>query len=117
MAGLMRVPAAHPGFTLGGSPVGELAESGTGRKAIPTLAQIGPLKVDAVQPRRTYGKQHAGMSGTGSPEGIDSKYAAVIKAVARYWMPRAVPFGCAWNCPTASVVLRAGCAVRRSSPS
>lgn len=60
---------------------GDLAESGTGRKAILTLAEIDPLRVEVVLPVDVYGSLKAGMTGNVSPEGFGGSYAAVITVV------------------------------------
>lgn len=60
---------------------GDLAESGTGRKAILTLAEIDPLRVEVVLPVDVYGSLKAGMTGNVSPEGFAGSYAAVITVV------------------------------------
>lgn len=60
---------------------GDLAESGTGRKPILKLAQIDPLRVEAVMPLRMYGSLKVGMPGEVKPEGLNGHYQAKIKAV------------------------------------
>lgn len=60
---------------------GDLAESGTGRKPILTLAQIDPLRVEVVLPLNAYGKLRTGMTAEVVPEGFGGRYGAVIKVV------------------------------------
>ena len=60
---------------------GDLAESGTGRKPILTLAQIDLLRVEVVLPLQAYGKLRAGMAGDVRPEGFGGSYRAIVKVV------------------------------------
>ncbi len=60
---------------------GDLAESGTGRKAVLTLAEIDPLRVEVVLPVQAYGALKQGMVGQVHPEGFDGSYEAVVKVV------------------------------------
>lgn len=61
---------------------GDLAEAGNGRKPILKLAQIHPLRVEAVLPLSTFGKLRPGMVGQVTPEG-GAPQKATIKVVDR----------------------------------
>lgn len=60
---------------------GDLAESGTGRKPILTLAQIDPLRVEVVLPVQAYGRLKVGMTGEVSPEGFGGNYRATVSVI------------------------------------
>lgn len=60
---------------------GDLAEAGTGRKAILKIAQIDPLLVEVALPLEAYGKLRAGMTGMVTPEGLNGRYPALITVV------------------------------------
>lgn len=61
---------------------GDLAEAGNGRKPILKLAQIDPLRVEAVLSLTTFGKLRPGMVGHVTPEG-GTTHTAKIKVVDR----------------------------------
>lgn len=61
--------------------VGDLAESGNGRKPILKLAQVEPLRVEVVMPLSAWGKVRVGTKGEVSPEGLGGKYTATVSIV------------------------------------
>ena len=72
---------------------GDLAESGTGRKAVLKIAQIDPLRVEVVLPLETYGKLRLGMSADVIPEGLGGRHPATIKVVDRVFDAASGTFG------------------------
>lgn len=60
---------------------GDLAESGTGRKPVLTLAQIDPLRVEVVLPAQAYGRFKVGMVGEVSPDGYAGKFPATVTVI------------------------------------
>jgi RND family efflux transporter MFP subunit len=63
---------------------GDLAESGSGRKAVLKVAQIDPLRVDIVLPAALFGQVRAGMQAGVTPVGQDiPEQRAVVRLVDR----------------------------------
>ena len=60
---------------------GDLAEPDTGRQPILTLAQINPLRVEAVLPLQAYGKLRPGMTGKVQVEDFSGSYRATVRVV------------------------------------
>jgi len=60
---------------------GDLAEAGTGRKAVLKLAQIDPLRVDVVLPASLFGKVRPGARTVIAPLGSGSRHVANVQAV------------------------------------
>jgi RND family efflux transporter MFP subunit len=60
---------------------GDLAEAGTGRKAVLKLAQIDPLRVDIVLPGALFGRIKPGAKVVVAPHGVDSRYTATVRMV------------------------------------
>lgn len=60
---------------------GDLAEAGTGRKAILKLVQVEPLRVEVVLPLAAYGKLKANTMAEIVPEGLGGRYNAVVKVI------------------------------------
>lgn len=60
---------------------GDLAEAGTGRKAVLRLAQINPLRVDVVLPAALFGKVRPGTQVVVQPLGFAGRYAAPVRHV------------------------------------
>ena len=61
--------SAHPG---------DLAEAGSGRKAILKIAQINPLRVEVVLPQAIYGQLKIGARALVKPEGFQKTYEAKV---------------------------------------
>jgi RND family efflux transporter MFP subunit len=59
---------------------GDLAEAGTGRKAILKIVQVEPLRVEAVLPLAAYGKLRPNTTAEVQPEGF-GRTSAVIKVI------------------------------------
>lgn len=62
---------------------GDLAEAGTGRKAILRLVQVEPLRVEVVLPPAAHGRLQARSSAEVMPEGVPGRYAAAVKVISR----------------------------------
>ncbi len=60
---------------------GDLAESGTGRKAVLKLAQIDPLRVDIVLPGALFGQVRAGARVVVLPQGGGARHVAMVRMV------------------------------------
>lgn len=61
--------------------VGELAESGTGRKPVLKLAQIDPLRVEVLLPQQAYGRVAVGAKVQVSASGFSISRPATVTAV------------------------------------
>lgn len=72
---------------------GDLAEAGTGRKAILKLAEIEPLRVEVVLPVAAYGKLRVGGSAEVIPEGLGGRYPAKITVVDKVFDSASATFG------------------------
>jgi RND family efflux transporter MFP subunit len=63
---------------------GDLAESGSGRKAVLKVAQIDPLRVEVVLPAALYGRVGAGMTAIVVPQGVEAAaHRATVRLVDR----------------------------------
>ena len=62
---------------------GDLAESGSGRKAILKVAQIDPARVDVVLPASLFGKVRPGARATIVPQGSTIRHVANVQMVDR----------------------------------
>jgi RND family efflux transporter MFP subunit len=60
---------------------GDIAEAGTGRKAMLKIAQIDPLRVDVVFPAALFGQLKPGMKATVVPHGLAGRHTANVKLV------------------------------------
>lgn len=60
---------------------GDIAEAGTGRKAMLKIAQIDPLRVDVVFPAALFGQLKPGMKAMVVPHGLPGRHAASVKLV------------------------------------
>ncbi len=60
---------------------GDIAEAGTGRKAMLKIAQIDPLRVDVVLPAELFGRLKPGTKATVVPQGAGGRYTATVKLV------------------------------------
>ncbi|OGA16078.1 MAG: hypothetical protein A3I63_02730 [Betaproteobacteria bacterium RIFCSPLOWO2_02_FULL_66_14] len=62
---------------------GDLAESGSGRKAILKVAEIDPLRVEVVLPLEMYGKIRTGASAIVTPDSVGGRHSARVTVVDR----------------------------------
>jgi RND family efflux transporter MFP subunit len=87
---------------------GDLAESGTGRKAVLKLAQIDPLKVEVVLPLTAYGKIQPGTKAEVLPEGGFDKQSATVAVVDKVLDAASGTFGIRLDLPNPNRKLPAG---------
>ena len=73
--------------------VGDLAESGTGRKPILKVAQIDPLRVEVLLPVEAFGQIHKGMVGEVTAEGFSERHDAKVTIVDRVFDAASGTFG------------------------
>jgi RND family efflux transporter MFP subunit len=88
--------------------VGDIAEAGTGRKAIVKVAQIDPLRVEVVLPVEVFGKLSVGMVAEVSTDGFAGHHAATIKVVDRVFDAASATFGVRLELPNPGGRLPAG---------
>ncbi len=72
---------------------GDLAEAGTGRKAILKLAEVEPLRVEVVLPIEAHGKLRVGGSAEVTPEGLGGRHKARITVVDTVFDSASATFG------------------------
>lgn len=95
---------------------GELAEAGTGRKAILKIAQIEPLRVEAVLPIEAYGKLKVGDRADILPNGLGGRYTGKITVVDKVLDSASATFGVRLELPNPKGVLPAGIRCRIEFP-
>jgi RND family efflux transporter MFP subunit len=88
--------------------VGDIAEAGSGRKAIVKVAQIDPLRVEVVLPVEAFGKLSVGMVGEISSDGFAGHHSATIKVVDRVFDAASATFGVRLELPNPAGRLPAG---------
>lgn len=86
---------------------GDLAEAGTGRRAILKLAQIDPLRVEVVLPPATFGKIRVGMKAQVMPEN-GGQYPAEVKVVDRVFDSASGTYGVRLELPNPRGTLPGG---------
>jgi hypothetical protein len=72
---------------------GDLAEAGTGRKAILKLAEVEPLRVEVVLPIEAHGKLRVGGRAEVIPEGLSGRHVATITVVDTVFDSAGATFG------------------------
>lgn len=87
---------------------GDLAEAGTGRKAILKLAQIEPLRVEVVLPVAAYGKLKKKDAAEVIPETLGGRYAATVSVIDSVFDSASGTFGVRLALPNAAGKLPAG---------
>ncbi len=87
---------------------GDLAEAGTGRKAMLKLAQVEPLRVEVVLPLEAHNKVKLGSAATVFPEGLGGSYPATVKVVDSVFDSASGTFGIRLELPNPKGVLPAG---------
>lgn len=92
---------------------GDLAEAGTGRKAILKLVQVEPLRVEVVLPLAAWGKLKTKTTAEVVPEGIGGRYTATITVIDSVFDTASGTFGVRLQMPNAGGKVPAGirCAV------
>lgn len=88
--------------------VGDIAEAGTGRKAILKIAQIDPLRVEVVLPAEVYGKLRVGMQASVAPEGFSSRRAARVTVIDKVFDAASGTFGARLELPNPGGALPGG---------
>lgn len=88
--------------------VGDIAEAGTGRKAILKVAQIDPLRVEVLLPAAAFGKVQLGMRGEVAAEGFDGRHGAKVTVVDKVFDAASGTFGVRLELPNPNFKLPAG---------
>lgn len=97
--------------------VGELAESGVGRKPIFKLAEIDVLHVEVLLPVEAYGKVSRGMEVEIAPEiPADARYRATVAVIDRIVDAASGTFGVRLELPNKKHVMPAGIRCKASFP-
>ena len=87
---------------------GDLAEAGTGRKAIMKLAQVEPLRVEVVLPVAAFRKVRVGSTAEVVPEGLGGRYPAKVTVVDSVFDSASGSFGVRLELPNPKGALPAG---------
>lgn len=95
---------------------GDLAEAGTGRKPILKLAQVEPLRVEAVLPIAAYGKLKARSVAHVVPEALGGTYQATVSVIDSVFDSASGTFGVRLELPNAAGALPAGIRCRVDFP-
>ncbi|HEX9391214.1 MAG TPA: efflux RND transporter periplasmic adaptor subunit [Usitatibacteraceae bacterium] len=95
---------------------GDLAEAGTGRKAMLRLAQVEPLRVEVVLPLDAHNKVKIGSAATVFPEGLGGSYPATVRVVDSVFDSASGTFGVRLELPNPKGVLPAGIGCRVEFP-
>lgn len=95
---------------------GDLAEAGTGRKAILKLAEVEPLRVEVVLPIEAYGKLRVGASAEVMPEGLGGRHTAKTTVVDTVLDSASSTFGVRLELPNPKGSLPAGIRCRIEFP-
>jgi len=96
---------------------GDLAEAGTGRKAILKLAQIEPLRVEVVLPVAAWGKLKRNDTAEVIPETLGGRYAATVSVIDSVFDSASGTFGVRLALPNAAGRLPAGIRCQVDFPS
>jgi len=95
---------------------GDLAEAGTGRKAILKLAQVEPLRVEVVLPIAAHGKLRVGGSADVMPEGLGGRQKARVTVVDSVFDSASATFGVRLELPNPKGAWPAGIRCRVEFP-
>jgi len=87
---------------------GDLAEAGTGRKAILKLAQVEPLRVEVVLPLDAFGRLKRKSTADVIPEGLGGRYAATVAVIDSVFDSASGTFGVRLALPNAAGKLPGG---------
>jgi multidrug efflux pump subunit AcrA (membrane-fusion protein) len=87
---------------------GDLAEAGTGRKAILRVVQVEPLRVEVVLPLAAYGKLKPRSTALVTAEGLVGAHAATVSVVDSVFDSASGTFGVRLELPNAEAKLPAG---------
>lgn len=95
---------------------GDLAEAGTGRKAILKLVQVEPLRVEVVLPLAAWGKLKHRSTAEIVPEGVGGRYTATINVIDSVFDTASGTFGVRLEMPNADAKVPAGIRCRADFP-
>lgn len=95
---------------------GDLAEAGTGRKAILRIVQVEPLRVEVVLPLAAYGKVKAKSTAQVTAEGLEGRHTATVTVVDSVFDSASGTFGVRLELPNAEARLPAGIRCRVDFP-
>lgn len=95
---------------------GDLAEAGTGRKPILKLAEVEPLRVEAVLPIEAYGKLKVGGRADVLPNGLGGRHTGRITVVDKVLDSASATFGVRLELPNPKGELPAGIRCRIEFP-
>jgi RND family efflux transporter MFP subunit len=95
---------------------GDLAEAGTGRKAILKLAEIEPLRVEVVLPITAHGKLRVGSRAEVMPEGLGGRHSARVTVVDSVLDSASATFGVRLELPNPKGSLPSGIRCRVEFP-
>lgn len=95
---------------------GDLAEAGTGRKAILKLVQIEPLRVEVVLPLAAWGKLSTRSKAEVTPEGLGGRYAATVSVIDSVFDTASGTFGVRLELPNTGAKVPAGIRCRVEFP-
>jgi len=95
---------------------GDLAEAGTGRKAILKLVQVEPLRVEVVLPLSAFGQLQLKSTAQVLPEGLGGSYPARVSVVDSVFDTASGTFGVRLDLPNAGGRVPAGIRCRVDFP-
>jgi multidrug efflux pump subunit AcrA (membrane-fusion protein) len=95
---------------------GDLAEAGTGRKAILKLVQIEPLRVEVVLPLAAWGKLKTRTTAEIVPEGVGGRYKATVTVIDPVFDTASGTFGVRLEMPNGDSKVPAGIRCRVDFP-
>lgn len=95
---------------------GDLAEAGTGRKAILKLAEVEPLRVEVVLPIAAHGKLRVGSRAEVMPEGLGGRHTARVTVVDSVLDSASATFGVRLELPNPRGSLPGGIRCRAEFP-
>lgn len=95
---------------------GDLAEAGTGRKAILKVVQVEPLRVEVVLPLAAWGKLKLRSTADIVPEGVGGRYQATVTVIDSVFDTASGTFGVRLELPNAQAKVPAGIRCRVEFP-
>jgi RND family efflux transporter MFP subunit len=95
---------------------GDLAEAGTGRKAILKVVQVEPLRVEVVLPLAAWGKLKLHSNAEVVPEGLGGRYSAKVTVIDSVFDTASGTFGVRLELPNGEAKVPAGIRCRVEFP-
>lgn len=95
---------------------GDLAEAGTGRKAILKVVQVEPLRVEVVLPLAAWGKLKPKSTADVIPEGLGGRYKATVTVIDSVFDTASGTFGVRLELPNGEAKVPAGIRCRVDFP-